>query len=90
MNHHAIFNNVGIEPITYPYYDPATVGLDFKGYKASLEGAEDGSVFLIHGCAHNVSGPVCLQTPFCARQDADATLLVFSARIAAHGSRPYC
>ena len=55
VNHHAIFRNVGIEPITYPYYDPATVGLDFKGYKASLESAEDGSVFLIHGCAHNVS-----------------------------------
>ncbi|KAL7412820.1 aspartate aminotransferase [Mrakia frigida] len=56
MNHHAIFKNVGIEPVTYPYYDPATVGLDFEGYKASLNAAEDGSVFLIHGCAHNPTG----------------------------------
>lgn len=54
-NHQAIFKNVGIEPVDYPYYDPKTVGLDFEGFKSSLEKAEDGSAFLIHGCAHNVS-----------------------------------
>jgi aspartate aminotransferase len=55
-NHPAIFKNVGIDAVMYPYYDPKTVGLDYDGFKGSLEGAEEGSVFLIHACAHNVSG----------------------------------
>lgn len=53
-NHPAIFKNVGIEPELYRYYDAETVGLDFAGFKEDLENKEDGSVFLIHSCAHNV------------------------------------
>lgn len=48
--------NVGIEPLSYPYYDPKTIGLDFAGFKDALESASDGSVFLLHACAHNPTG----------------------------------
>ncbi|KAG6911450.1 hypothetical protein DXG01_014524 [Tephrocybe rancida] len=55
-NHHAIFKNVGIEPVDYPYYDPKTIGLDFKGFIGSLQEAPERSVFLLHACAHNPTG----------------------------------
>ncbi|KAF7304800.1 Aspartate aminotransferase [Mycena kentingensis (nom. inval.)] len=55
-NHQAIFKNVGIAPVDYPYYDPKTIGLDFEGFVGSLKNAPDRSVFLIHGCAHNPTG----------------------------------
>ncbi|KAJ7172588.1 aspartate aminotransferase [Mycena filopes] len=55
-NHHAIFKNVGIEPVEYPYYDPKTIGLDFTGFVNSLKTAPERSVFLLHACAHNPTG----------------------------------
>ncbi|KAH7107528.1 aspartate aminotransferase [Auriculariales sp. MPI-PUGE-AT-0066] len=55
-NHHAIFRNVGIEPVNYKYYDPRTVGLDFEGFLDALNSAPERSVFLLHACAHNPTG----------------------------------
>ncbi|KAF9453237.1 aspartate aminotransferase [Macrolepiota fuliginosa MF-IS2] len=55
-NHHAIFRNVGIEPVDYPYYDPKTIGLDFDGFINTLKTAPSRSVFLLHACAHNPTG----------------------------------
>ncbi|KIK08729.1 hypothetical protein K443DRAFT_672252 [Laccaria amethystina LaAM-08-1] len=55
-NHHAIFKNVGIEPVEYPYYDPKTIGLDFEGFIDSLRAAPERSAFLLHACAHNPTG----------------------------------
>jgi aspartate aminotransferase len=55
-NHFAIFKNVDINPLTYPYYNPNTIGLDFDGFVAALGAAPDRSVFLLHGCAHNPTG----------------------------------
>jgi len=55
-NHHAIFRNVGIEPVNYAYYDPKTIGLDFNGFIEALKNAPDRSVFLLHACAHNPTG----------------------------------
>ncbi|TFK76551.1 aspartate aminotransferase [Pluteus cervinus] len=55
-NHHAIFKNVGIEPVDYPYYDPKTIGLDFNGFIGALQAATPRSVFLLHACAHNPTG----------------------------------
>ncbi|KAJ7751951.1 aspartate amino-transferase [Mycena metata] len=55
-NHHAIFKNVGIEPVEYPYYDPKTIGLDFTGFVNALKTAPERSVFLLHACAHNPTG----------------------------------
>lgn len=56
MNHFAIFRNVGVEPLTYPYYDPTTIGLDYAGFIGALESAPERSVFLLHACAHNPTG----------------------------------
>ncbi|KAI0065474.1 aspartate aminotransferase [Artomyces pyxidatus] len=56
VNHFAIFRNVGIEPKTYPYYDPKTIGLDYAGFVKALEDAPERSVFLLHACAHNPTG----------------------------------
>jgi len=55
-NHHAIFRNVGIEPVDYPYYNPKTIGLDFDGFIGALKNAPLRSVFLLHACAHNPTG----------------------------------
>lgn len=55
-NHQAIFRNVGIEPIDYPYYDPKTIGLDFNGFMSAIKTAPERSVFLLHACAHNPTG----------------------------------
>jgi len=55
-NHHAIFKNVGIGPVEYPYYHPATRGLDHDGFLGTLRDATPRSVFLLHACAHNPSG----------------------------------
>jgi len=55
-NHHAIFSNVGIQPVDYPYFDPKTVGLDFEGFISALKKAPEKSVFLLHACAHNPTG----------------------------------
>ncbi|KAF8078050.1 aspartate amino-transferase [Lyophyllum atratum] len=55
-NHHAIFKNVGIEPVDYPYYDPKTIGLDYNGFIGALQNAPERSVFLLHACAHNPTG----------------------------------
>ncbi|KAI0317849.1 aspartate aminotransferase [Amylostereum chailletii] len=56
VNHFAIFRNVGVEPVTYAYYDPQTIGLDYAGFTRALEAAAEGSVFLLHACAHNPTG----------------------------------
>lgn len=55
-NHHAIFKNVGIEPVDYPYYDPKTIGLDYDGFIGALREAPTRSAFLLHACAHNPTG----------------------------------
>ena len=48
--------NVGIEPVDYAYYDPQTIGLDFTGFTSTLNSVPEGSVFLLHACAHNPTG----------------------------------
>ncbi|CAO1616984.1 unnamed protein product [Parajaminaea phylloscopi] len=55
-NHKAIFNSVGITPVDYPYYDARTVGLNYDGFTNALKSAPEGSVFLLHACAHNPTG----------------------------------
>ncbi|KAG9119003.1 Aspartate aminotransferase, cytoplasmic [Ceratobasidium sp. 392] len=56
INHFAIMRNVQIEPLTYPYYNPKTIGLDFTGLIDALKAAPVRSVFLLHACAHNPTG----------------------------------
>ncbi|CAI5990470.1 unnamed protein product [Closterium sp. NIES-64] len=55
-NHKAIFSDAGVEWKEYRYYDPKTVGLDYDGMLEDIKNAPDGSVILLHGCAHNPTG----------------------------------
>jgi aspartate aminotransferase, cytoplasmic len=47
---------VGIKPVEYPYYNPATIGLDIDGLLGSFRSAPARSIFLLHACAHNPTG----------------------------------
>ncbi|BFZ65369.1 Aspartate aminotransferase, cytoplasmic [Saitoella coloradoensis] len=55
-NHKAIFANAGVETAEYAYFDPKTLGLDLAGMLAAMESCEEGSIFLLHACAHNPTG----------------------------------
>lgn len=55
-NHNKIFPNGGIPVKPYRYYLPSTRGLDFQGMCEDLKSAPDGSVILLHACAHNPTG----------------------------------
>ncbi len=55
-NHGAVFSDSGLEVAKYRYYNKETIGLDFEGLIADIKGAEKGSVFLLHACAHNPTG----------------------------------
>ncbi|KAI9010367.1 aspartate aminotransferase [Phycomyces nitens] len=55
-NHRNIFSMVGFEVKDYPYWDPRTRGLDYKGLIKAMEQAEDGGIFILHACAHNPTG----------------------------------
>ncbi|KAI8870354.1 aspartate aminotransferase [Ramicandelaber brevisporus] len=55
-NHRQIFETMHHEVREYPYYHPATRGLDFEGFTGALESAPEGSIFVIHACAHNPTG----------------------------------
>lgn len=55
-NHIPIMKNAGLTPAQYRYYDAATNGVDFAGFLEDVKGAEDGSAFLLHACAHNPTG----------------------------------
>lgn len=41
---------------SYPYFSPQTKGLDFDGMRSAIEHAPDGSIILLHACAHNPTG----------------------------------
>jgi len=55
-NHNKIFPTGGCAIKQYRYYNPATRGLDFEGMCADLRAAPNGSVVLLHACAHNPTG----------------------------------
>ncbi|KAK7194672.1 aspartate aminotransferase [Novymonas esmeraldas] len=56
-NHHAIVKGAGWKDIrAYAYYDPKTVSLDFEGMKKDIRAAPEGSIFVLHQCAHNPTG----------------------------------
>ena len=53
-----IFTDSGVEWKNYRYFDPKTVGLDFKGMTEDLRNAPDGSVVVLHG--ENFSAGTCV------------------------------
>lgn len=55
-NHKNIFALAGVPWDTYRYFKPETIGLDFEGMMEDIENAPEGSVILLHGCAHNPTG----------------------------------
>lgn len=55
-NHNQIFSNVHLPLATYPYFSKQTKGLDFTGMLSAIQTAPDGSIILLHACAHNPTG----------------------------------
>ena len=55
-NHISILNYLGIETVTYRYFDSHTGRVDVAGMLADLEQARPGDVILLHGCCHNPTG----------------------------------
>mgnify|MGYP000023057609 FL=1 len=55
-NHNAIFTEVGMEIVQYRWYKAETCSLDFEGLKEDMMNAPEGSIFLLHTCAHNPTG----------------------------------
>mmetsp|Transcript_21362 Transcript_21362/g.36400 ORF Transcript_21362/g.36400 Transcript_21362/m.36400 type:complete len:418 (+) Transcript_21362:78-1331(+) len=54
--HRAIFTKAGFKVSEYRYYLPATRGLDLQGLLTDLTAAPQGSVVILHACAHNPTG----------------------------------
>lgn len=55
-NHWKVFDRCGLKTEPYRYYSRKTNSLDLDGMLADLEGAPDGSIVLLHACAHNPTG----------------------------------
>jgi aromatic-amino-acid transaminase len=55
-NHRALFENAGFEVNAYPYYDPATRGLDFAGMMQAIGALPAKTIVVLHACCHNPTG----------------------------------
>lgn len=55
-NHLSIFSAAGVPSKTYRYWDPKGRKLDIQGLVEDLSAAPEGSVVLLHACAHNPTG----------------------------------
>lgn len=55
-NHGAIMKDAGLTSSSYRYYRPSDYGLDKAGMLEDLKAAPEGSVVLLHACAHNPTG----------------------------------
>ncbi len=55
-NHKGVFQSAGFAVKEYPYYDPATKGLDFARMVESLANVPAGDIVLLHACCHNPTG----------------------------------
>jgi aspartate aminotransferase len=55
-NHQQIFTNVQLQTANYPYFSTKTKGLDIDGMLAAIRAAPNGSIILLHACAHNPTG----------------------------------
>jgi len=55
-NHIKIFGNAGHQVKKYRYYHPSTRGLDYTGMIQDLKAAPNGSIVVLHACAHNPTG----------------------------------
>lgn len=55
-NHPSVFQSAGLKVASYPYFDPATNGVDFDAMLAAIRTIPAGDVLLLHGCCHNPTG----------------------------------
>ena len=55
-NHRALFEYAGFTVNTYPYYDPATHGINFDAMLATLHKLPAGAIVVLHTCCHNPTG----------------------------------
>jgi aromatic-amino-acid transaminase len=55
-NHPSIFQGAGLRTVEYPYFDPATGGVDWPGMRAAVAAMAPGTVLLLHACCHNPTG----------------------------------
>jgi aspartate/tyrosine/aromatic aminotransferase len=55
-NHEPLVGSSGLALERYPYYDPATRGVDFERMYGHLSGLPAGAVVLLHACCHNPTG----------------------------------
>jgi aromatic-amino-acid transaminase len=55
-NHISILKYLGIEMVSYRYFDSETRAVDFNGMIEDLAEAKAGDVILLHGCCHNPTG----------------------------------
>ncbi|KAI8145559.1 aspartate aminotransferase [Fennellomyces sp. T-0311] len=55
-NHRNIFSLVGFEVEEYPYWNAEKRGLDYDAMLNVMRVAPEGSVFVLHACAHNPTG----------------------------------
>ena len=56
-NHGKVVADAGAGKLeTYRYYNPRTCGLDEEGLLSDLQTIPEGSIVLLHACAHNPTG----------------------------------
>ncbi|CAN7989212.1 unnamed protein product [Ixodes hexagonus] len=55
-NHIPLFKRAGLTVKQYRYYDPKTCGFDFSGALQDIAKIPEGSIILLHACAHNPTG----------------------------------
>ena len=55
-NHRALFETAGFKVENYPYYDPATRGVNFAAMKAFISALPANAIVLLHACCHNPTG----------------------------------
>lgn len=55
-NHTPIFRDAGLDVGNYRYYDVPKNKLDFDGLTSDINSAPEGSIILLHACAHNPTG----------------------------------
>lgn len=55
-NHTPLFKHSGLAVKQYRYYDPKTLWFDFQGALQDIAKIPEGSIILLHACAHNPTG----------------------------------
>ena len=55
-NHNNVFRDAGLKVGNYRYYAKATNSLDFTGLLEDLSKTPEGTIVLLHACAHNPTG----------------------------------